>query len=208
MNENHPDKNKLTKSQQKVFDFICSFKEKEGYPPTYRDIAKAFNFGSDGTVKTYLMYLEKKGYLQRLGKARGLKILKNPQKNAIPILGEIAAGNPIQAYEDSIGTLEDIEPLTYQPDRFALRIKGDSMIDAGIFDGDLAIIQRNSYVKNNDIVAVLLDEDATLKRLRKSTTEVSLIPENKNYKPIIVTPQQFEARIIGKYIGLVRSSIL
>ena len=120
MVENNLNKNKLTKSQQKVFDFICKFKEHEGYPPTYRDIAKEFNFGSDGTVKTYLVYLEKKGYIQRLGKARGLKILKHPNKQVIPILGEIAAGNPIQAYENKLGSLEDIEPLQYQPDRFAL----------------------------------------------------------------------------------------
>ncbi|RAP32675.1 transcriptional repressor LexA [Candidatus Marinamargulisbacteria bacterium SCGC AAA071-K20] len=208
MNTKADDKNKLTKSQQKVFDFICRFKDSEGYPPTYRDIAKEFNYGSDGTVKTYLIYLENKGYIQRLGKARGLKILKTPPKKVIPILGEIAAGNPIAAYEDNIGTLDDIEPLTYQPDRFALKIRGDSMIDAGIFDGDLAIIQRNTHIKNNDIVAVLLDDDATLKRLRQTNDQVTLLPENKNYEPIVVTQQQFQARIVGKYIGLVRSSIL
>lgn len=196
----------LTKSQEKVFNFICEFKEKEGYPPTYRDIAKAFNFGSDGTVKTYLIYLENKGYIQRLGKARGLKILKTPQKESIPIIGEIAAGNPIVAQEDAIGSLNDLEPLRYQPDRFALKIKGDSMIEAGILDGDFAIIQRNTHVNNNDIVAVLLDDDATLKRIRKEQNAVQLIPENKNYEPIIVTPQQFQARVVGKYIGLVRST--
>ena len=82
------------------------------------------------------------------------------------------------------------------------------MIDAGILDGDLAIIQRNSEIKNNDIVAILLDEEATLKRLKKTNKELTLIPENKNYKPILVTPQQFQARIVGKYIGLVRSNLI
>jgi repressor LexA len=194
---------KLTILQKNVFTFICDFVKDAGFPPSYSEIAKHFSFKSDGTVRTYLEHLEKKGYIQRLGKARGIKILF-PFAESIPILGAIAAGNPIDAIEDYIGTISDIASLHYQNDRFALKVKGESMIEAGIQDGDLAIIQRNTTIKNGDIAAVLIEDEATLKTIYFEQDIIRLQPENRSYTPITLKKGTFNARFLGKYIALVR----
>jgi len=194
---------KLTTLQKKVFTFICDFAKDCGFPPSYSEIASHFSFKSDGTVRTYLEHLERKGYIQRLGKARGIKILF-PFAESIPIVGSIAAGNPKDAIEDYIGTIGDIESLHFNDNRFALKIKGDSMVDAGIQDGDLAIIQRNVTIKNGDIAAVLLEDEATLKTIYFENDHIRLQPENITYTPITIKKGTFEARFLGKYIALVR----
>lgn len=197
----------LTKLQTKVFEFICDHTEEEGFPPSYQEIAKKFEFSSDGTVRTYLEHLEKKGYIQRLGKARGLKILKQSHHHAIPIVGRIAAGVPSLAVEDALGSVEELPELKFNEGRFALRVKGDSMKNAGIMDGDLAIIQKGVPILNGNIAAVVIDgEEATLKRVFYEKKGVRLQPENDDYQAIIIPTGNFDVSLCGKFIALVRQA--
>lgn len=194
----------LTRLQRTVFEFICKFAQDNGFPPAYSDISSHFGFSSDGTVRTYLEQLEKKGFIERLGKARGIRILKPVLPSSIPILGSIAAGNPKLALEDCIGTLDDIRELKLEPGRYALTVRGDSMKDAGILDGDYAIIQTDVPVHNGQIAAVVIDEEATLKRIYYENERVRLQPENEFYSPRYIERGTFNARLIGRYIALVR----
>ncbi len=195
----------LTAMQKKVFEFICDFSTEEGFPPSYKDIGRHFGYKSDGTVKTYLEALEKKGFIQRLGTARGIKILKGLIRRDIPILGRVAAGYPGMAVEELVGTLDDLEQLKYRSGRIALMIKGDSMKNVGIFEGDYVIIQTGVPVASGQIGAVMIDGDATLKRVYYEQDRIRLEPENESYQSIIVDAS-FETKIIGKYIALVRTS--
>lgn len=198
---------KLTPLQEKVFHYICTFSNDNGFPPAYSDIAKHFNFSSDGTVRTYLEHLEKKGFIQRMGHARGIRILKQPKENnCIPIVGKIAAGEPILAIEHHIGTLDDISEIKQTNGRFALQVKGDSMKDAGILDGDLAIIQTNVPVHNGQIAAAMVEGSATLKRIYYEKDHVRLQPENEYYDPIYIHRHDTQSTIIGRYIALVRKA--
>jgi len=196
---------KLTKLQTKVFEFICDFAGEEGFPPSYQEIAKQFQFSSDGTVRTYLEHLEKKGYIQRLGKARGIKILKR-SANVIPIVGQIAAGTLTQAIEDPIGVVTELPQLQAKEGRFALKVKGDSMIGACIEEGDIAIIQTGVTIQNGQIAAVMYDGDATLKRVFIESTCIRLQPENEKYEPIYLNRSAFESAVCGKMIALIRQT--
>ncbi len=196
--------------QARVYTFICEFAQENGFPPSYSEMAKKFNFSSDGTIRTYLEHLEKKGYIQRLGQARGLKLLVNPQTKqgqAIPIVGKIAAGPPNAAIETHEGTLADIPQLHPEKGRMALKIKGDSMQDAGILDGDLAIIQKDVPVPNGHIGAVFIDGTATLKRLFYEKDKVKLQPENTAYEPLYLDKTNPNTHIIGRLIAVVRNQI-
>ena len=196
----------LTKQQDNFFKFLCQFIENNGFPPTYSEIARALHFSSDGTVRTYLELLERKGYIQRLKHARGIKILKS-FRSSIPVLGKIAAGVPIMAVENYLCELDDFDQLKYKEGRFSLRITGDSMIDAGIMDGDYVILEKTSIVNNGEIAAVLIDHDVTLKRVFFKNDTVVLKPENASYDPIVMKPSFFNQAIIGRYIALVRTTV-
>lgn len=199
---------KLTRLQEQVMHYICQFASEQGFPPSYAEMATHFNFSSDGTIRTYLEHLEKKGYIQRLGKARGIKILVNILEKArpsIPILGHIAAGAPIAAIEHHQGTLEELAYLQPKEGRIALKVQGNSMVDAGIFDGDIAIIQTGVPVPNGQIGAISVDEETTLKRIFYEGDRVKLQPENAAYTPMYLDKYSFKAQILGRYIALVRS---
>jgi repressor LexA len=191
--------------QQKVFDFICRFQNQEGFPPTYSDIATHFGFSSDGTVRTYLEHLERKGVLQRLGKARGIKLLKQAPAG-IPIIGSISAGKPKLAIEEYDSSISDLNELQAKDGRFALEINGSSMINAGILDGDIAIIQRGEPVKSGQIAAVLVDDEATLKRVIFNDNSIILKAENPDYPELAYEKGSAELKIIGKYIALIRKA--
>lgn len=190
----------LTPKQKKVMDFIRLSTRKKA-PPTIREIASALHLSSTGTVRDYLNALEKKGYLRRINnKSRAIQILKGEK---IPIIGTITAGGPDLAVEDIIGYLDPHEILNTESGHiFALRVKGDSMIDAGILEGDTAIIKKQSTAYNGDIIAALLDNnEVTLKRIRlKAGQNAHLEPANKNYQPI-----HKEFTVIGKVINIVRN---
>jgi repressor LexA len=193
--------NKLTEKQKKVLAFIKE-RVRQNLPPTVREIASHMGFRSTGTVRDYLAALEKKGCLKRGGTmSRNIELNENVFK--IPILGRIPAGNPDLAYEEIEGYV-DAEDLFLgrisQDDVFALRIKGDSMVDAGIMDGDVAVIKKQPHATNGDIIAALLaDNETTLKRLRQHNRKNFLEAANKNYPPIFE-----EFSIIGKLITIIR----
>jgi len=198
-----PVSSELTPRQRKAFDFITE-KTKSGIPPTIREIAAHMGFSSTGTVRDYLKALERKGYIRqgRNRLARSIEVLKH-NLTRIPILAGIPAGEPNTAYEDIEGYVELNDLLTrraIQKDVFALRVKGDSMIEAGIMDEDVAIIKKQPTANNGDIIAALLDNnEVTLKRLRYKKNKPFLEPANKNYQPIYK-----DFKVMGKLINILR----
>ena len=192
----------LTLKQQKVWEFIRQ-RVSESLPPTIREIAAELGFSSTGTVRDYLAALEKKGYLKRANyKSRAIELLKGVP-NRIPIIASIPAGSPNLAYEDIQGyvELDSILPGSQkQADLFALKVKGESMIEAGIMDGDTAIIKKQQTADSGDIVAALLENnETTLKRLRYKNNSFYLEPANKDYQPIHKSFQ-----VIGKLVTIIR----
>ena len=196
---------KLTMKQKRVLDFI---KEsiRNNMPPTIREIAEKLGFSSTGTVRDYLEVLQKKGYLKRSeNKSRAIELI-GPVSKGIPILASITAGNPDLAYEDIQGYLNPDDLFLgrlSQNDVFALKVKGNSMIEAGINDGDIAVIKKQPVARDGDIIAALLENsEATLKIFRQRNKSVYLDPANKDYQPI---HKAFS--VIGKLITIVRKYI-
>ena len=196
---------KLTEKQKLVLDFIQESIQ-NNMPPTIREIAKELKFSSTGTVRDYLSALQKKGYIARSNnKSRAIE-LTGPVSKGIPILASIAAGNPDLAYEDIQGYLNPDDLFLgrlSQNDVFALKVKGNSMIEAGINDGDIAIIKKQPQAHDGDIIAALLENsEATLKIFRQRNRSIYLAPANKDYQPI-----HKEFSVIGKLITIVRKYI-
>jgi repressor LexA len=192
---------RLTHKQMKVLGFIRE-RVRQSLPPTIREIAKELGFSSTGTVRDYLNALQVKGYLKRSSnKSRGIELLQNNFR--IPILGSIPAGKPNTAYEDIEGYVDADDLFLGRlgfDDVFALRVKGDSMINAGILDADIAIIKKRPDANNNDIVAALLsNNEVTLKKLRSRTGKFHLEAANPDYPPIFE-----EFKVIGKLITVIR----
>lgn len=200
----------LTKKQAEVLNFIKKYLVSKGYPPTVREIGKALNLNSPATVHTHLNKLEEKGYIKKDNfKNRTIELLvknelenTNPSIIEVPLLGKITAGSPIEAIErpDEYFSL----PANLIPNKkevFTLKVNGDSMINAGIYDRDIAIIQRQEVADNGDIVVAMTDEnEVTLKRFYKAKDHIKLLPENDAYEPIILN----NVIILGKIIGLYR----
>jgi repressor LexA len=194
----------LTPKQEKVLQFIRE-KIEGGMPPTIREIAHKLKFSSTGTVRDYLKVLQAKGFLRRQhNKSRAIELLRdNPTR--IPILSTIFAGSPNEAYEDILGYLEpgDFFYGRSLKDTFALRVKGDSMIEAGIMEGDIAVIKKQPTAHNKDIIAALMENnEVTLKIFRQKSSAYYLEPANKNYQPIY---RKFT--VIGKLVTIVRRYI-
>ncbi len=192
---------KLTEKQQRVLEFIQE-KVRSDIPPTIREIARELGFSSTGTVRDYLNALESKGYLKRgQNRSRAIELLKSTF--SIPIISTINAGRPDLAYEDPQGYIDPDDLFLgrlSQKDVFALKVKGDSMVDAGIMEGDFAVMIKQAAAHNGDIVAALLDNhEVTLKRLRQKSARFYLEPANRNYQPIY---QDFS--VIGKLITIIR----
>ncbi|KPK96900.1 MAG: hypothetical protein AMJ95_11820 [Omnitrophica WOR_2 bacterium SM23_72] len=191
----------LTNKQERVLDFIRE-RIRQNIPPTIREIARELGFSSTGTVRDYLNALENKGYLKRSSnKSRSIELLKN--NFAIPIISTITAGRPDLAYEDAQGYIDPDDLFLgrlSQRDVFALKVKGDSMVEAGIMEGDFAVMKKQASAHNGDIVAALLDNnEVTLKRLRHRGERFYLEPANKNYQPIYK-----DFSVIGKLITIIR----
>ncbi|EPB8165395.1 transcriptional repressor LexA [Clostridium perfringens] len=193
--------------QTQIYNFLIEFTKSKGYPPSVREICQAVSLKSTSTVHGHLKRLEKKGLIYRdPTKPRALEIveLSNEEKELIdiPIVGKVTAGMPILATEN----IEDMfqMPINYvkhNNDLFILKVTGDSMIEAGILDGDLAIIEQKNVATNGDIVVALIENEATIKRFFKENGFIRLQPENKNYEPIIVE----DCSILGKLVGIYRS---
>lgn len=211
------EKKQLTDRQEKILSFIQQFQQESGYPPTLREIGKHFGISSTFGVKRHLDALVKKGYLNILGNAsRGISINKdelfNPEpinisekeSNKIPIIGRVAAGSPILAEENIEGSvLIDQTFLKKSDNCFALKVKGDSMIDAGIFDGDLVIVSPQMAANNGDIIIARISDEVTVKIYEFKNQVVKLIPQNKDYNPIVVENKE-EFSIVGKVTGVLR----
>jgi len=196
----------LTPRQQKLLAFILDSIRATSRPPTIREICRAFSFRSTGTARDHLRALESKGHLKKSpGKSRGLlprdwpKILRDFPP--IPILGRVPAGAPLLADENIEGTLDLSEEFAGQK-VFALKVHGDSMIDAGIHPGDLVVVRAQNHADPDQIIVALVDGEATVKRLARRHSKLFLQPANRRYQPIPVTP---DTKILGKIIGVIRS---
>jgi repressor LexA len=204
----------LTHRQREVLGFMRSFSDKHGAPPTVREIAERFRF-TPRAAFDHLRALERKGMLQRRATdkraSRTLVLADRGEERArrdrdIPVLGKIAAGSPIFAVEER-GEVIPVRPewlAARGGEVFALRVSGDSMIEAHIADGDLVLVRKQVSAVPGDIVAALVDEEATVKRFGLEGGNIVLKPEHPTMKPILVNPQRAEFRILGKVIGLIR----
>lgn len=193
----------LTERQKKVLDFVLSYVDKHGYPPSVRDVARAFRITPRGAM-IHLDALEKKGYITRGRKARSIKILGRSESVRLPVVGTIAAGTAIEAIENPTELVE--VPLSMVKsgfEHFLLRVKGDSMIEEHIVDRDYVVVRKQEFVENGDIAAVLIDNnESTLKRVYIEQDRVILQPANSKFKPIEIDPTR--VKIIGRIVGVIR----
>lgn len=196
----------LTDRQRKVLKHIVRCIQGEGYPPTVREIADHFGFRSPRAVSDHLEALERKGYLKRMGTARGIQLADGvmPVGDGFPILGRIAAGKPLLSEENYVGTLSMTEMFGQRPDIFALRVEGDSMIDAGIFDGDYVVVKQQGSVDSGEIGVAFTEDGATVKRIYDEGERFRLQPENEAMEPIYVPKDDPSFMIGGRVIGVVR----
>lgn len=203
----------LTATQAKVLAFIEQASAQDGRPPTIKEVAKHFGWSSISTAQQHLGALEKKGYLSRTPNSpRSLRVTK-PQRAVLaeqtvtaPLLGRIAAGVPIFALEETEEILSLPKALFHGDNLFALRVKGDSMVQAGIFDGDIAVLRSGPNFSDGDIAAVVVDEEATLKRVFKSKRGICLRAENPAYADRLVSSEQIKQsfRLAGVLVGTIR----
>jgi len=204
--------NKITDRQRQILDLILDTVERRGYPPSVREIGDAVGLSSPSTVHSHLSSLVDQGYLRRdPSKPRAIEVvddgrdgdLRRAPVRDVPLVGRIAAGSPILAEED----IEEIFPLPTElvgnDPVFMLRVSGDSMIDVGIFDDDLVVIRRQPDANDGDLVAALIDgEEATVKRLRRESGQVILMPENRSYEPMVY---ENGVEILGRVVAVLRS---
>lgn len=200
---------KLSERQKQILNIINQQIQQKGFPPSVREIGQAVGLSSSSTVHAHLSALEKKGYLKRdPSKPRALSLIKNTRKNAanknqqvieVPLLGKAAAGFPILAVEDS----EEKIPLPanyFQENCFAVKVKGDSMVNAGILDGDIVIVKPQPVAQSGDIVVALLDDEVTIKYFYPYQNQVKLEAANPSYEPIYTK----NLKILGLVVGLLR----
>ena len=189
----------LTKSQQKVFDYICNNLQ-EGGSPSVREICAATGLKSTATVHAHLKSLENKGLITRnQGTTRSIR-LTTDNTSVIPIMGKVTAGMPILAVEDIQGYVPISDSIRRGRELFALRVSGESMINAGILDNDIVIVHKTPVANNGQIVVAMVEDEATVKRFYKEDGHYRLQPENDDYEPIVVD----ECSILGQVISVVR----
>jgi repressor LexA len=199
----------LTKRQQEIFDFIKRYSAKYGYPPTVRDIGKAVGLASSSTVHAHLANLERIGLLRRdPTKPRAIEMLdraaagvRSLVRPGLPLVGQVAAGQPVLAEENIEDYVPTPELAGGEEGDYLLRVRGDSMMNVGILDGDLVVVKRQEVAEDGDIVVALVGEEATVKRYFKEPDHVRLQPENDSMEPI----RSREVRVLGKVVGLMRS---
>ncbi len=200
----------LTKRQQEIFDFIKRYSAKYGYPPTVRDIGKAVGLASSSTVHAHLANLEKIGLLRRdPSKPRALELLDRAvgsvksvvRPNGLPLVGQVAAGQPVLA-EENIEDYVEVPPVVGGEDgEYLLRVRGESMKDAGILEGDLVVVRAQPTASDGEIVVALVGEEATVKRFFQESDHIRLQPENEAMEPI----RSKDVVVLGRVVGLMRS---
>jgi repressor LexA len=197
----------LTKRQKEIFEFIRRYADKTGYPPTVREIGKAVGLHSSSTVHAHLANLEKIGLLRRdPAKPRAIELLFDRAKKTImpgrgiPLVGQVAAGEPIVAEENIEEYIEVPDVIGGEDGDYILQVRGESMIEAGIFEGDYVVVRPASDASDGEIVVALIGEDATVKRYFRESDHIRLQPENQAMEPIRTS----EAVVLGKVIGVFR----
>jgi repressor LexA len=196
----------LTSRQKDIYEYLVKAIREKGYAPSIPEIGAKFKIASTNGVSDHLKALEKKGYIRRVGK-RAIEVLSTAGKpllssmRDIPIVGRIPAGKPLLSEENTEGFLTIANDMG-SGKLFALQVKGDSMIGAGILDGDRVIIKQQATAENGQIVCAMIDGEATLKRFYKNDGVITLRAENENYAPITVSSGEF--RILGRLVGLMR----
>ena len=193
---------KISAKQQAILDFIEEYTRDHGYPPSVREIGAAVNLRSPSTVHTHLKTLSERGLIVKdEHKTRAISFPGRSITRGVPILGRVTAGTPIFAFE------EDRGEITYMPeqpgDYFALEISGDSMINAGILDGDYVVVNKQNTARHGQIVVALLEDEATCKRLHRENGEIWLMPENPAYDPI----NGRDCTILGLVVSVVRETV-
>ncbi|NLC67114.1 MAG: transcriptional repressor LexA [Clostridium sp.] len=195
----------LKQRQMLTYEYLLTFINEHGYPPSVREICKALDIKSTSTVHAHLVKLEEEGMILRdPTKPRALKIpelINRPEMLDIPVVGRITAGEPILAHENIEEYFQlPMNYVKHDNDLFMLKIIGESMIEAGVYDGDLAIIERVNSADNGEIVVALIESEATIKRFFKEKDHIRLQPENSSMEPILVP----SCEILGKLVGLYR----
>jgi repressor LexA len=219
---------KLTARQQQILDLVQTTIERTGAPPTRAEIAAELGFRSPNAAEEHLQALARKGVIELVGgTSRGIRLQSNTLRAlneargkqfslplpslaqlTLPLVGRVAAGNPILAQENIDQTyLLEASLFPRRPD-YLLKVKGMSMRDAGIMDGDLLAVQKTGEARNGQIVVARLDDEVTVKRLHRTRNTIELLPENPDFEPIIVAPGQCEFAIEGVAVGLVRQHML
>lgn len=196
----------LTPRQNQVLRFITDFTGAHGFPPSQREIAGHLKVSGTLPVMKHLAALERKGYIKREQANRGIRLSSQPTPSvALPIVGTVRAGQLTPAIEDIQGHFA-VDPMAVRGDGcFFLRVKGDSMIEAGIFDGDLVMVRPQRTAENSDTVVAMLGDEVTLKWFYREKSQIRLQPANATMQPIIIRPQDGDFSLIGKVIGVYRT---
>lgn len=201
--------NGLTARQQQIFDLIRDHIQTTGYPPTRAEIAEHFGYRSVNAAEQHLKALEKKGVIEIVkGTSRGIRLMEDiAPHRGIPIVGDVAAGEPILAQQNVEDYLNVDAAMFSPPADFFLRVRGDSMRDAGILNGDLLAVRSTPEAQDGAIVVARIDDEVTVKRLKRHRNTVSLLPENIDYEPIEVDVSKQELVIEGLAIGVLRTQL-
>lgn len=205
-------KRTLTKRQQDILDFIESFMQERGYPPTLREIGNQFGISSTNGVRVNLAALEKKQYIRRRAwLSRGIEIVCSPKVHNVdnevgyvPIIGKVAAGEPIFASENIEGMLAVDDAFIPTKKVFALKVRGDSMKNAGILDGDYVLARRQHTAEPGEIIVFVIGDEVTVKRYDSKGDSIYLIPENEKYEKRIIKRSNSDLQIAGKVVGVLR----
>jgi repressor LexA len=200
----------LTATQERVYLFITEWKTSEGYPPTVREIAEGLGYKSLNNVRQHLKLIEKKGFLKISGgKARGIDVTRQFGRISdgngidVPLVGRVAAGAPVLAEENIEGTVTLDRTLFKGDGLFTLRVRGESMQDIGVFDGDIAVVKQQQSATNGEVVVAIVEGEATLKRFFKKNDNIVLHAENPNFNDIVITSPK-NVFIAGRLVGVIR----
>jgi repressor LexA len=209
---------KLTFEQQRVYNFMLSFRDKNGFPPTVREIAAGLGYKSPNNARQHMQLIEQKGYIRTVPSiARGIEFLNEAapveklenvveeevEEHGVPLIGSVAAGLPITAIENVDGYITLDRSIFRGNDLFALRVKGNSMTGMGILNGDIVVVRKKSNAENGEVVVVIIDGDATLKRFIRDRDMVLLRAENPDYADIVLSSVN-SIQVAGKLVGVIR----
>jgi repressor LexA len=203
-------KKELTKKQKRVLLFLEEFIQKHGFPPTVREIAQHLDMSGPHSAKRFLDILQEKGFIRRLAKSsRAIEMIHSTTTlspiRMVPLIGRVRAGKPLLAQENIETTLALDNHFARWKNLFLLRVVGESMVEAHINDGDLALVKSQPTIDNGEIAVILIDDEATIKRFFKYEGTIRLEPANPSMKPILIKPGDSDVTIVGKVVGILRT---